>query len=266
MKFFSKTTLGKLALLVTAILITVFTLADSGLAQSGVQKFERLVTRTLLVQKTATFQDAVTLSNGLTLDTGNLDMDTNLITNIGNSGTDFASNGGLTLANNLTVATGGITITAGGLDMNSTVITNIGNAGTDFNSSGGLTTAAGITVTTGGVTVTAGGLTLSDGDATVADFVTLTAQTAISVTDGGIITPTGSYQPLESAGAVTATMSSSCTAGQVVTFINTVNQTIIISETETSALSGNASLGQYDAVSVLCDGTQWVQVAPESDN
>lgn len=110
------------------------------------------------------------------------------------------------------------------------------------------------------------GLTVSDGNAVIADFAQLTAQTAISVTDGGVITPSGSYQPLESGGAVTATLSSGCTAGRQVILVNTVNQTIIISETATSALSGNASLGQYDALALLCDGTRWVQTAPESDN
>ena len=99
-----------------------------------------------------------------------------------------------------------------------------------------------------------------------AGFEQLTAQAAISVTDGSVVTPTGSYQPLESGGAVTATLSNGCTAGRRVTFINTVAQAIIISETATSALSGNATLNQYDAMMVLCDGTRWVQVAPESDN
>lgn len=106
----------------------------------------------------------------------------------------------------------------------------------------------------------------SAGSITQAGFHIISAQTAISVTNGGVVTPTGSYQPLESGGAVTATLSSGCTAGQQVTFINTVNQSIIISETATSALSGNATLGQYDAMKVLCDGTRWVQIAPESDN
>lgn len=55
-----------------------------------------------------TFSDAVTIN-------GALDMGANIISNIGNAGTDFLSNGGLTLANALTVTTGGLTVTAGGL-------------------------------------------------------------------------------------------------------------------------------------------------------
>ncbi len=42
---------------------------------------------------------------------GNINMNNNLITNIGNSGTNFLNNGGLNLANTLTVSTGGINIT-----------------------------------------------------------------------------------------------------------------------------------------------------------
>lgn len=70
--------------------------------------------------------------------TGDLNMNANRILNIGNAGTDFLANGGLTLANALTVTTGGATVTAGGLTV----------------------TAGGVTVTAGGLRVTAGNLGL----------------------------------------------------------------------------------------------------------
>lgn len=133
-------------------------------------------------------------------------------------------------------------------------------------STGGLTiTAGGATITDGGLTVTDDGITISDDNIVIADFAQITAQTAISVTDGGIITPTGSYQPLESAAEVTATLSSGCTAGRKLALINTVATTINISETATSALSGNFAMGQYDSMLLWCDGTRWVQLA-ETDN
>jgi hypothetical protein len=134
---------------------------------------------------------------------GALDMGNNLITNIGNAGTDFTSGGGLTTAAGIGVTAGGLTVTAGktnlngGLamdtsafevadtsgntmvggtllvtgatslqaaaNMNNAVINNIGNAGTDFGSDGGLTTAAGVNVTAGGLTVTAGSTELNGG-------------------------------------------------------------------------------------------------------
>jgi len=112
----------------------------------------------------------------------------------------------------------------------------------------------------------ANSIALADGNLTVADYLILTAQTAISVTDGGIITPTGSYQPLESGGAVTATLGVCGTAGRMYVFVNTVAQTIIITDASNTVLSGNASLGQYDTLTAICDGTRFIQIAPESDN
>ena len=56
-----------------------------------------------------------------------VDLNTNLIQNIGNAGTDFSATGGLTLADNLTVTAGGVTITAGALAVNSDSITSDGS-------------------------------------------------------------------------------------------------------------------------------------------
>jgi hypothetical protein len=114
-------------------------------------------------------------------------------------------------------------------------------------------------------------------DAVTADAVTasevvvdgdliLAAQTAISVTNGMTLTPTGSYQLLTSAaasrafGAITA-----ADAGTVLTLVNTVNQTITITDTGTLKLSGNAALGQYDSITLISDGTNWIELN-ESDN
>ena len=61
---------------------------------------------------------------GLVL-SGALDANTQVISNIGNAGTDFSGTGGLTLADALTVSAGGASIT-GGLNNNSGGITNAG--------------------------------------------------------------------------------------------------------------------------------------------
>jgi len=106
----------------------------------------------------------------------------------------------------------------------------------------------------------------TEGNITLADYLVIEAQTAITVTEGGVVTPTGSYQPLQASGDVSGTLGVCGTAGREVIFINTVAQTIIITEGGNTVLSGNASLGQYDALTVFCDGTRWVQIAPESDN
>ncbi|HOM03987.1 MAG TPA: hypothetical protein PLU67_00675 [Candidatus Kapabacteria bacterium] len=90
---------------------------------------------------------------------GNINMNNNLITNIGNSGTNFLSNGGLTLANALTVSAGGINITG-----NSTIAGTLTGL-TGLSSSGNITfssLAANSIVKTGaGGLLTAGSIDLA---------------------------------------------------------------------------------------------------------
>ena len=83
--------------------------------------------------------------------TGTLNMNNSIITNIGNAGTDFSGDGGLTTA-------GGITVTAGG-----------------------------VVVTEGGITVTVGGITITAGNLIVSDDISVTA----GITFGGAITTDG---------------------------------------------------------------------------
>lgn len=129
----------------------------------------------------------------------------------------------------------------------------------DSITAGGALSVTGASTLTGAATF-ASNITQSDGNITTADFSVISPQTAISVTAAAVITPVGSNQPLESAGAVTGTLSSGCTTGRVVRFVNTVNQTITISETATAAIAGNFGMGQYDALTVICDGTRWVEL------
>jgi hypothetical protein len=90
----------------------------------------------------------------------------------------------------------------------------------------------------------------------------LQARTAISVTNGGIITATGSYQRLTSAGTVTPTVSTaSRTAGDLLVLVNTSATTINIADSGTAKLSAAAALGQYDTLTLRFDGTNWVEVA-----
>lgn len=150
-------------------------------------------------------------------------------------------------------------------------------------------TLNGITVQRGGVTVTDGGITVEDDDVTVTEGVTaadvtvtddltvdddasigsdltLGQQTVFTITQAGTLTPTGTYQQLTAAGAVSFGSIVTGTAGDVLTLVNIGSNTITITDTGTLKLSGNAALGQYDSVTLLSDGTNWIQVAPESDN
>lgn len=66
--------------------------------------------------------------------TAGIDMGSFIITNVGNSGTDFTSSGGLTLADALGVTTGGVTISGtGALAVNSDSITSDGSLTIDAN-------------------------------------------------------------------------------------------------------------------------------------
>lgn len=138
-----------------------------------------------------------------------------------------------------------------------------------------------LTVTSGDVAINTGDLDVTLGDAsiggdlmttgvdTVGTFRIDTAAGAITVTPGGTVTPAGSYQPITAAASGTGTSTiAGCateTAGERVTFINTSANTITFTDTGTLKLAGNAALGQYDSLGVICDGTNWVQTT-KADN
>ena len=96
--------------------------------------------------------------------------------------------------------------------------------------------------------------------------VTLYPQTAISVTDGMTVTPRGAFQPLMSAGDVTVTVLLGCNAaGRQVTLVNVTTPTITFPATGALKLSADAALGQFDSLSLLCGGADWIETA-RADN
>lgn len=107
-------------------------------------------------------------------------------------------------------------------------------------------------------------LTVTD-DAVIGGLVRHSAASAIAVSSDSTVTPTGSYQPIT---AVTNTGTADIailTAGTIVHFVNTANVTITFTDTGTLKLSGNAALGQYDSLTVISDGTNWIEVS-ETNN
>ena len=126
------------------------------------------------------------------------------------------------------------------------------------------TVGTGLTVTAGGATITAGGVTVTDGDVIVADDLRVTAQTSITVTDATTFTITGTYQPITAAGEVTPTIAAG-TAGDLVVIVNTSAQTINIADSGTVALTAAAALGQNDTLTLLSNGTTWLEVS-RADN
>lgn len=101
----------------------------------------------------------------------------------------------------------------------------------------------------------------ADGFVRVDRFLRLSPNTAISVTQNMTITPRGSYQPLESAGNVGTAAIARGNAGDVLLLINQTNTTITISDTGTLKLGGNRALGQFDTLTLVSDGTNWIERA-----
>jgi len=126
-------------------------------------------------------------------------------------------------------------------------------------------TAGNLTLTLGDLTMTSGDLTMADGDLTVADDLTFAAQTSITVTNGAAFTVTGSYQPISAAGEVTPTITAGATAGDLVVLVNTSAQTINLADSGTLMLTAAAALGQYDTLTLMSDGTNWLELS-RADN
>ena len=108
--------------------------------------------------------------------------------------------------------------------------------------------------------VTTDGTFSADGSITTQGGLNLIPGAAISVTDGGTITPTTAIQELTAAGNVGAGLAA-CGDGQVLTLVNLSNVTITITDTGTIRLAGNAALGQWDSLTVVGSGVTCVEVA-----
>lgn len=146
------------------------------------------------------------------------------------------------------------------LDMTNDVVSNIGAAGTDFQDDGGLITAQTITVTAGGLVVSAGDID-GAGEFQVGTFLNLTAQTEISVTNGTVFTPTGSYQLIAAAAEVTPTVSTSgFTTGDLVELHNTETAVINFEASGTQLLKDDYPMDQYDVLGLRWNGTAWVEL------
>ena len=103
------------------------------------------------------------------------------------------------------------------------------------------------------------------GDATFGGDMVITPMAVLTITQDATITPTTGYVQLASAGNLGTASVATGTAGQVVRMVNTANTTITLTDTGTLKLSGNLALGQYDSVTLISDGTNWVQLATSNN-
>jgi hypothetical protein len=125
-------------------------------------------------------------------------------------------------------------------------------------------TALGGPLTVDGVSILTGAVAANSGEM-LQGFLVLTPTTSITVTQGMTITPTGTYQPLTAAGAVSTSAIAAKDAGTMLRLINTSAQTITLTDTGTLKLTANWVGAQYDALVLMSDGVNWVEMA-RADN
>jgi fibronectin-binding autotransporter adhesin len=103
---------------------------------------------------------------------------------------------------------------------------------------------------------------------TVGSFWNVSAGSTVACSDGGVITMTATYQPLSATGTVTPALSTTATGvttGTLLCLVNTSANTINLADSGTARLAGAWAAGQDDAMWLVFDGTNWVEVS-RSDN
>ncbi|GIW59747.1 MAG: hypothetical protein KatS3mg087_0813 [Patescibacteria group bacterium] len=225
------------------------------------------------------FTDSAT--DEIDVQTANLDMNSNLILNIGNSGTDFDSSGGLTLAGDLTVSSGNIlsSATANLLNATSTTI-NFAGAATLLNIGDSSTTK---TIDIGGVSNSGTDTINIATNGTAADIITIgnnNASTTMILTGGddwsisSAGTFTGENLVLSSATTTTAAFTRS-SSGQWISFndgvdvwglYNTAGSPEGVLTANTGALSMDTTNGTLYVKTDDGDNTGWVNLATGSSS
>lgn len=89
---------------------------------------------------------------------------------------------------------------------------------------------------------------------------TMTPVVIAVVTNGSTITVTGAVMDLTSAGTVGADLPPA-TDGRLLILVNTVNQTITITETASAVMAGNFAMGQGDTLTMLGSGVVWYELS-----
>ncbi len=114
-------------------------------------------------------------------------------------------------------------------------------------------------VASGDITAT-DDITVGD-DLSVGGWINGNAAPALTITAGGTITPTGTYQRITAAAARGTSSVVGHAAGRILVLVNVGSNTITLTDTGTLKLSANAALGQYDTITLQSDGTNWIELA-----
>jgi len=121
----------------------------------------------------------------------------------------------------------------------------------------GDTTTADVTIA-GDAEIT--GAASIDGDLALGAGLGIAPQTAITVTNGGIITPTGALVLLQAASAVTATIATPAD-GDIAILINTTSNAITIEDTTGQTMAGNLALGAGDTLTLIGNDDAWIELS-----
>lgn len=124
------------------------------------------------------------------------------------------------------------------------------------------TVQAGALFGTGAVNGSTGSFTTT---ATVGTFLVLTPGATQTLYEGTPITPTASYQPVTASYDMGTSAIVIKPAGTILRIVNLGTPTVKITDTGTIMLSANWTGGQYDSLTLMSDGTNWLELA-RSDN
>jgi hypothetical protein len=103
------------------------------------------------------------------------------------------------------------------------------------------------------------------GAVTVGTLVNLTAGATAVLGANGTLTPVSSYQPISATGAVGTSSIATSTVSTLLYIVNVGAQTITFTDTGTLLLTGNIALGAADSLTLVSDGTNWVQLATSNN-
>jgi len=103
---------------------------------------------------------------------------------------------------------------------------------------------------------------LTSNDLTVADFVNITAQGVITLTDNAVLTATGSLQPILAEAGIG--IDGGTNIAHVTDYLILVNigaQTITFTETTGLISAGNVALGAGDATTLVWADSGWIEIS-----
>jgi hypothetical protein len=118
------------------------------------------------------------------------------------------------------------------------------------------------------------GETIDNGTDTVISFsafVGAAEQTPLVLTEGGTITPTGTYQPITSATAITTSATTAIANGvkngQLLILVNeNASDAIIVKDSANTHLSGDLTLGNDDTLMLIWDGADWLEIGTSNNS